>query len=192
MDNLVNQSFFKLAKLLSLLIIISLLVSCGFHFRGNTPVRKELRTLYIQSNMPFGQFEQVLRDTLADYKVKVATNKKQAPIILNIIDAHLNRTAGAISSNLQLRQYTLSYVATYQILSPAGAVIIPTQSVSATATFTADTNQMITSSNNVTDQYLPGLQRDTIFRMLSRLFSDDSHTALQHYFQTSTSTKHEN
>jgi len=189
---LLKKFYLYCIKLLLLSVLVGLLSSCGFHLRGSTPIPKELKTLYIQSRTPFGQFEQVLRDTLTTYKVNIVTEAKQAPIILNIISANLNQTAGAVSTSLTLRQYTLTYTVTYQVLTPAGKVIIPTASVSSTASLTTDMNQMMSSSNNITDQYLPDLQRDAVSRMIYRLFSNNSRAALQQYFQGSTKPTHEN
>ena len=176
----------------SILFLIGLLANCGFHLRGSIPLPPQLETIYIQSDRPFGEFEQVLRQTLRTYKVNLATDVKQAPITLNIISAQLNQTAGAVSGNASMRQYTLNYIVTYNVLAKNGTIIIPTATVSSNTTFTSDMNKMMTSSSNTTAQYLPSLQRDAVSRMIDRLTSENSHTALQHYFQTSVPIQHEN
>lgn len=180
------QKILVMVKFLTLSLFIVTLSSCGFHLRGSIPLPKELETLYIQSNEPFGEFEQILRETLRTYKVNIVTNIKQAPIILNIVSAKLQQATGAVSGDLIMRQYTLSYVVTYQILARNGSIIIPTKTVSSKTTFTANMNQMMTSSKNTTAQYLPRLQHDITSRMLDQLTSDSSHAVLQQYFRRST------
>ncbi len=166
--------------LLSLLIVT--LTSCGFHLRGSTPLPKELETLYIESSEPYGDFEQILREVLRTYKVNIVKTAKQAPLTLNIIQAKLQQSTGAVSGDLTMRQYTLSYVVKYEVIARNGTILIPPETVQTNTTFTANMNQMMTSSNNTTAQYLPGLQRDAVSRMIYRLTSDNSHTVLQKYF----------
>ncbi len=175
-----------LTRCFLLLLGISLLNSCGFHLRGNTPVPKELQTLYLQSEKPFGSFEQVLRENLRTYKINVVDDSKQAPIALNIISAQPKLDTGAISSDSQMRQYTVSFAVQYQILSPSGQVIIATQSVnSSSTTFTVNINKTMLDSDSLIAQYLPNLQRDAVFRMMERLLANDSRAALTQYFQQS-------
>jgi LPS-assembly lipoprotein len=174
------QAVIKYLRLLLLLTMLSL-TGCGFHLRGHEEIPVVLQKIYIQSDTPFATFEQVLRDSLRSYNIQLVDTPSQANVILNITNVALNSIAGSVSSDLTLRQYTLNYQITYQVLSPKGKVILPTNVVISTTTFTSNMSQMMLSSKNSTEQYMTALQHDAVFRLMTQLLSTDSRERLQHY-----------
>ena len=172
------------AWLLSLLVcLIGLVSSCGFHLRGEEKIPIALQSIYIQSATPFGSFEQTLRDSLRSYNITLADTANAANTTLDIEQVNLSSIAGSVSANLSLRQYTLNYTITYRILTPKGQIILPTNTVTSTTTFTSNMAAMMLSSKNSTQQYMPELQRDAVFRIISQLLSMDSKQTLNAYSQ---------
>lgn len=160
------------------------LSACGFHLRGHEKIPTALEKVYIESQTPYGAFEQVLRDSLRSYNIQIVDTPAAANTILNLTSVKLNSVAGSVSSDLNLRQYTLNYVVSYQILSPQGKVLLPTNSVQSSTTFTSNMSQMMLSSKNSTQQYMPELQHDAVFRVIMQLLSTDSKLTLKQYMQT--------
>lgn len=175
-----------------LFTFITLLTACGFHLRGEEKLPGALQVVYIQSDTPYGSFEQTLRDSLRSYNIKLVDTPQQAKTILNIMKVNLASVAGSVSANLSLRQYTLNYTITYNVLTPNSKIILSTNSVTATTTFTSDMAAMMLSSKNSTQQYMPELQRDAVFRIMSQLLSSNSRATLDTYSRTGRIPKHEN
>ena len=165
-----------------LFCLVSLLSSCGFHLRGEEKIPTALQTLYLQSTTPFGSFEQALRDSLRSYNITFTDTPETANTILDIEHVDLASVAGSVSANLSLRQYTLSYTVTYRILTPKGTVILPTNAVTSSTTFTSNMAAMMLSSKNSTQQYMPQLQRDAVFRIISQLLSKDGRNTFKRLF----------
>jgi LPS-assembly lipoprotein len=176
-----TKSYFVYSLILSLCLALT---ACGFHLRGNEKLPAAIKVIYIQSSTPYGNFEQTLRESLLTYNIKIVDSPKDANVILNIASAGLSQAAGAVSATLTLRQYTLNYNVTYQILSPKGKAILPANTVSSTTSFTSSMSDMMLSSKNATAQYLPPLQRDAVFRIISQLLSNQSQQALNKYMQS--------
>lgn len=170
---------------ISLIALCLFLVACGFHLRGEEELPTALKVIYLQSKTPYGSFEQTLRDSLRSYGVALVDSPNQANTILNITQVQLTPVAGSVSADLDLRQYTLNYVVTYSVLSPKGEIIVPVNSVTASTTFTSKMSEMMLSSRNSTQQYMPSLQRDAVFRIISQLLSKDSQQELAAFSRSS-------
>lgn len=187
------MNFVKRALLLiTILCLFGMLGSCGFHLRGEEDIPVALQNIYLQSKTPFGSFEQTLRDSLRSYNITLTDTPDAAQTVLNIEHVSLSSVAGSVSANLSLRQYTLSYTVQYRILTPKGKVILPNNSVTSTTTFTSNMAAMMLSSKNSTQQYMPELQRDAVFRIISQLLSTDSRQTLKTFSQHNHLKAHEN
>lgn len=162
-------------------IIMISIVSCGFHLRGHVSIPPELKTLFLQSNTPYGDFEQTLRSRLRSYNIKLTDTAADAPLTLAILSTRWQQTPGAFSTNLTTRQFTLGLTVTYQVLSSTGTIVIPTNSVTATTAFTIDSSQLL-SSTDLGQQYHDNLQEDAASRLMSQLVSKNSRHAIDAYF----------
>jgi len=135
----------------------------------------------LQSNTPYGDFEQTLRTRLRSYNIKLTDTAADAPLTLAILSTNWQQTPGAFSTNLTTRQFTLSLTITYQVLSSTGTVVIPTNSVTSTTAFTIDSSQLL-SSTDLGQQYHDNLQQDAASRLMSQLVSNNNRHAIDAYF----------
>lgn len=176
----------RLVALTSLsFFLITTLTSCGFHLRG-TQSRAEdtpqaLRIIYLQSNSPYAQFENILRQNLRGYNIQTI-DEPDHHLILRIINYNLNQSTGSVSSNLQTRQYVVTFTVNFELLAPDGKVLLGPTSVTSMTTFTANLSQMLVATNNITQQYSLGLYNDAAFRLSSRLVAEDTRKAIAAYY----------
>ena len=166
---------------LTILLTLLILTSCGFHLRGHISIPPELKTLYLQSNTPYGDFEQTLRANLRSYNITLTDTAVKAPLTLAILNTAWQQTPGAFSTNLTTRQYTLTLTVSYQVLAHDGTVVIPTNSVTANTAFTIDSSQLL-SSTDLGQQYHDNLQQDAASRLMSQLTSTNNREAIDAYF----------
>lgn len=172
-------SFVPLAMAIGIIMIS--IASCGFHLRGHVSIPPELKTLFLQSNTPYGDFEQTLRSRLLSYNTKLTDTAADAPLTLAVLSTSWQQTPGAFSTNLTTRQFTLSLTITYQLLSSNGTVVIPANSVTSTTAFTIDSSQLL-SSTDLGQQYHDNLQQDAANRLMSQLVSKNNLHAIDAYF----------
>lgn len=177
---LVNLKYIRLFFVLVIALFVS---GCGFHLRGQEKIPTSLDNIYIQSTTPYGNFEQQLAKVLRTYHINVVDNLSDANVILNIVNSNLSQVAGAVSANLQTRQYTLTYSASFQLLDPSNKqVIVDNLSAYSTTNFIATLSQMAPSSN-VPNQYQQPLINDLVFRIINHLLSDQTQQSLDTYFK---------
>jgi LPS-assembly lipoprotein len=168
---------------LTITFLFLLISSCGFHLRGHVSIPPELKILYLQSKTPYADFEQTMRARLRSYDITLTDTAAEAPLTIEILSTNWQQTPGAFSTNLTTRQYTLTLVITYQLLSSKGIVVIPPNSVTATTAFTIDSSQLL-SSTDLGQQYHDNLQEDAASRVMSQLVSKNSRKAIDDYFAT--------
>ncbi len=171
------MSFFRLT---AIIIFCSLLAACGFHLRGTQPVPQAIRVMYLQSTQPYGPFEQILRQTLPGYGIRLTDDPTEAPLTLVILSAAALPVSGVATSTLQTQQYSLSYQVNFQVISQRGEIIIPNTAVVSTTTFTAGVTQML-SASTYTEQFLTGLEHDAAFRLVNRLIATNNLTLIEQY-----------
>jgi outer membrane lipopolysaccharide assembly protein LptE/RlpB len=169
--------------------------SCGFHLRGiggSLQIPPELKTLYLQSDAPYASFEQTLRSNLRANGITVLDEPNKNVLVLRIINYTQAQMAGSVSSNLQTRQYTLTYTVNFELLTSTGVTLLPSTSVSSITTFTANVSQMLMTANNISLQYVTSLENDATFRLLNRLLATDTKKTLADYFAKHPLPPHEN
>lgn len=90
-----------------------ILVSCGFHLRGYTPLPSELQVLYVQSDQPYSAFTQALEATLVSRGFVLVNSPEEADLTLEILKEERDDQIGAISASTETRQYLLYNTVTF-------------------------------------------------------------------------------
>jgi LPS-assembly lipoprotein len=165
-------------KIIFLLIICCSSVACGFRLRDESFIPPQLRTLYIQSNNPYGEFESTLKRTLRSLDVTLVPRPQAAPVTLQVQQTNLTYAPTSIGTSSQATVYNVTYTVVIALLDHTGAVLVPAQPISSTATMTLSANQVISNNNQL---YLLSqqLQRDIITRMISIFGSQQVTHALE-------------
>ena len=179
----------RVLNLIFIFFTIIVMTGCGFHLRGTKNheqnIPEHLQVLYLQSSAPYAAFEQALRQNLRGYNISVINDPNPNTIVLDIINYKLTQTAGSVSSNLQTRQYVLTFTVNFVLRAPSGAILLGPTSVASLTTFTADLSQMLITTNGISEQYTANLYNDAAFRLSNRLLADDSRSAVAAYYSQS-------
>jgi LPS-assembly lipoprotein len=165
---------------LKLFLIASLLLSltaCGFHLRGHEPLPPQLRTLYLESSDPYGEFTKQLQQVFRSIGVTLVQTSQAAPVTLQILSESTGQQFAGQGVSGLVTTYVLSANATYQLLDAHGGVVQAPQTVTTTRNYTVNSNQVL-GDLNVQSGLQDDMQRDLINQLLNRLRSRGTARAL--------------
>lgn len=159
----------RLYHFFCMLIILLTLNGCGFQLRGYRANQTlPFHTLYLQSNSPYTNFTQALRQTLNSYGVN--TRVSSAPLTLQILSQNFSRTITSLGNAGQTTTYLLSYSVFFQLIDTQDHILLPSQQILATRNFSITSNQLggdLNTQNDLQDD----MQRDVIQQLITRLAS---------------------
>jgi LPS-assembly lipoprotein len=152
---------------IGLALLILSVTACAFKLR-QTQLPRALQALYLQTDVVYGPFESMLRQSLLSSGVTLVATPAQAPVTLHIfkpIETNTNTTVGA--SN-QTRVYIITYSVSFELKDATGKVLLGGQTVTTSRTLRLSANQLLETNN-----HLPLLQQDMrreiIYQMFYRL-----------------------
>ena len=108
----------KVQRLFSLFLVLSLLSSCGFRFRGDYLLPPELQTLYVSSVDTYGELSRILKRHLKLNKVTVVSSFTTEYPELHLLNDNLSRRNLSVFPNGQVAEYELIYSVNYQLRFP--------------------------------------------------------------------------
>lgn len=164
-------------KLAFLLFICCCIASCNFHLRGSTPLPPQLKTLFIQSDDPYGQLTLELKQILRSADVTLVNTAEQAPYTLKIFEENYNSTVLSESASSETKQYVLHYSLKYQLATKSGTVIYGPSQLNEERNYTVNENQVL-SIDTQQATLKQEMQNDMVFRMLTQLSSAQARSAL--------------
>jgi|GEM_PF-2140660 len=124
-----------------LFIVFLSLVGCGFKLRGTEPL--SLQQVFLQTEGVEPLLETELSTALQNHGVNVVTSPTQSRYIIKLYHTSLEQTLTSTSTDMQVRNYIITYGLQYQILRPDGQAITPIQRLSLTRSYTANTTQIL-------------------------------------------------
>lgn len=106
---------FRFKRLVTIVTLISLISSCGFHLRGDYFLSDELQTLYVSSSDIHGELTRLVKQHLTHNQVKVLKQKNANVPELRIMPDKLDRRTLSVFENGQVAEYELIYAVHYQL-----------------------------------------------------------------------------
>lgn len=88
-------------------LMLSMLTACGWHLRGVTPLPKEYRVLFLQSQAG-NSFDQQLILQLEFNDVLLTQTAADAPAILQVNKVEIDKRTLSVSSSGQISEYELN------------------------------------------------------------------------------------
>lgn len=165
-------------KFLISLFLLMTLSACGFHLRGDSHLPPELHALHLQTNTK-SDFTKELSSKLNTSGVHLTQTAKEAPLVLHVIDESVNRQLNSISSNAQLRYYTLAYSVHYQLLDKHNRQIIAPQVLTTSRHYSVNPHQLL-GSQNEENTLIKEMQEELVSLLMNRLNAESVRTALHH------------
>ena len=154
------------------LIITLCLTSCGFQLRGAAPLSPPLKRMYIKTVDPYGQLTHNLRDYLTLSGVELTDTPQAASTVLQIISETPSQQLLSVNASQQTRQYNLILSVTFEITTPAGAVLMPPTTLSESRTFTTLSDQILGGTNEENTLYQQ-MRLAIVYDIMNRLSSKD-------------------
>lgn len=153
-------------RVAAILLILST-TACGFHLRCQNVLSPAFRCLAIDSKTPYGEFESILRQTLALLGVR-AICKGQAPYTLHIIQTALLNDVPTIGGSNQDRVYVYYYQVTFELLKGNCEVVIPRQCLTTSKSLIINAGRALESTNQL-DILLREMRREIAHMIVNKL-----------------------
>lgn len=134
--------------LLPCTIIISLLLgSCGFQLASQKQIPKQLHTLHIQSNNPYGNFSKQIVQALKLRNIHIVRNASDAPYTFKITTYPLSILQTSQGTDQLTREFTLTLTAGFSIISNRNHKIISNFNLAAAQSITVFSGQLLSNSD---------------------------------------------
>jgi LPS-assembly lipoprotein len=154
-------------RLIAWTLTLSLLVGCGWHLRGVTPLPDGYRVLYIQGGS--NDIRQTLRQQLEFNGAIITASAADAPVQLIIEDYDIEKRTLSINSNGQVAEYELNAILSASIVRTLSEDK-RSLAVNARRTLANDVNNVVATQQEET-QTRDDLKTDLITRLIRRLQS---------------------
>lgn len=165
-------------RLIVILLSTLLLSSCGFHPRRAADIPAQLRTLYIQTKMPYSEFITRLKDMLQALDIRLTKYSNQAPYTLEIDSIHFQQSNPAITTTSLAVTITYSLSIKVSLTSKSGKKIISERALSASRSLSQNPSQVYTPGTATLAKQ--ELRRDVISQLFYLLTSNETKNALDH------------
>jgi len=153
------------------LLLLSLLVSCGFHLRGSANLPDSLKSLFVQGIDIRQGLGLELKRGLMRNGVTVLAQYKQGGAVLTVMDNHFERRVLSVGADAKVSEYELYGTMTYKVSNSYGVEVSPAQKIEARRDYQFDQNQILAADE---EERLLRVQLDqqlvqTLLRRLSVL-----------------------
>lgn len=134
-------------KKVCLLVSILLLVSCGFHLRGNTQVPTELKTVVLMPDEPYTPQQRAIRtlfraNDIHLYEATDVGNGASSYYQIELLDAAVTRDVIIIGTDAQAKQEQIIIAQRYRIVPPHEQPM-PAQIISVQRILNVDQNRVL-------------------------------------------------
>lgn len=168
-----KKAFMKPVSLLCRIAIAAtaiLLVSCGFHLRGNYDF--PFSTLYINFPANSHTASVLKRQIQGMNATRIVNNPQEAEVILSAISEKNRREILTYNVQGRVREYSLHYDLEYMIKTAQGKVLLAPTKTTLRRTMTYDDSEALSKENEAILLY-KDMQSDMAQRLLRRLASID-------------------
>lgn len=148
------------------ILALTMLSACGWHLRGVTPLPKEYRVLFLQSQGG-SSFDQQLKLQLEFNNVLLTETAEDAPAILQVDSVEIERRTLSVSSTGQVSEFELNGRLNARLLHLTRDSELNIQ-VKARRSFTNDTNNVVGTAGEETKQKSE-LEKELVRKLMRRL-----------------------
>lgn len=153
-----------------IVLVMILLVGCGFKPRSQSTLPPQLHTIYVQTGEHSGQFDNTFKKSLKAMGITVLDKVDAEHLVLSLSPTTFTSDNASIGSSIQARVYNLIFTVSFQITNSQGKPIIDTQTITITKGLTLSPNEVFSASNQV-DMEKQSMQQEAIIRIFNILSS---------------------
>jgi LPS-assembly lipoprotein len=121
-------------------LLIGLLSACGFHMRGNADLA--FKSLYIK-NSGGGTIYSELKKTLKSNGIVLTANREEADMELELMSESYGKTILSLSGGGKVKEYQLTYLATFRTRAKGEELWGSPQSVEANRDYSFDDSVLL-------------------------------------------------
>lgn len=157
-----------------ILLVLTLVASCGFQLRGTETSPAWLKKgVAVVPDKSTHDWKNLLKGPLEASHIRVIDNPKKAPYWLIIKKEELKRNIVSVSSSTTPRQYQLIYTVWFSLQTNKGHVILPATSVFVTRPLTIN-NDRVLGSRNEGEKLKTEMKRDAALKIIEFLYQQES------------------
>ena len=161
-----------LFRRLGLFWLCAALTGCGFHLRGQVTVPKVMQSTYIDTQSPYTEMSRAISVELLSSGVKLAPQRDSAGAVLKLLGHRSDRRILSVGSSGKATEYELFEEVTFALESPAGEVLLTSQTLRMTRDFVFDESQLlgkVEEAQGIRNQMQHALARQILTRIQTSL-----------------------
>ncbi|MGI9142142.1 MAG: LPS assembly lipoprotein LptE [Fluviibacter sp.] len=162
-----------LNRLLLSVLMLAIVVGCGFKLRGAISVNLPFKTVYVSGVPDTSPFAQVLKAQLRANGIGVVPDeyKDRAEVILRVLGDQQTKAVLAINPSGLAREYRLSYRLGFKVESGSGIELYPATTIDLTRdiSFNPQTAQEVLSKEQEDATLIRDMQNDAAIQVMQRL-----------------------
>lgn len=160
-------------RLLLSMLMLAIVVGCGFKLRGAISVNLPFKTVYVSGVPDTSPFAQVLKAQLRANGIGVVPDeyKDRAEVILRVLGDQQMKTVLAINPSGLAREYRLSYRLGFKVESGSGIELYPATTIDLQRdiSFNPQTAQEVLSKEQEDAMLIRDMQNDAAIQVMQRL-----------------------
>ena len=164
-------------KIFIIIAMCLLLTSCGFQLRKSFNLSPKLENTYVASDTTYNELANRLRRQLISAGNKLSNNTTDASSIINLNNIQKTQSNTGLDGNQTTQIISLTESVNFNVTTPAGVILVPTQTVSATRLLTAQSSSIISDVDQENVMY-QAIERELVEDILDRLASKNTTEAL--------------
>lgn len=165
--------FTALNRLLLTMLMLAIVVGCGFKLRGAISVDLPFKTVYVSGVPDTSPFSQVLKAQLRANGIGVVPEeyKDRAEVILRVLGDQQAKSVLAVNPNGLAREYRLNYRLGFKVDSGSGIELYPATTIelSRDISFNPQTAQEVLSKEQEDALLIRDMQNDAAIQVMQRL-----------------------
>jgi LPS-assembly lipoprotein len=162
-----------LNRLLLSVLMLAIVVGCGFKLRGAISVNLPFKTVYVSGVPDTSPFAQVLKAQLRANGIGVVPDeyKDRAEVFLRVLGDQQMKTVLAVNPSGLAREYRLSYRLGFKVESGSGIELYPATTIDLTRdiSFNPQTAQEVLSKEQEDAALIRDMQNDAAIQVMQRL-----------------------
>lgn len=147
-----------------------LVVGCGFHLQGRTPLPQSIRSAYVQATDEQSDFVQSLHKSLLRSGARPAERKEAASAVVHILKDEVTRRVLSVSAFNRPNEYEVTYTVRFAVSAGDQELLAP-QEISATRSYSFDERLLLAKEHEeeILRQAMAHDLADIVMRQLSSL-----------------------
>ncbi|NQD36627.1 hypothetical protein HPT27_06290 [Permianibacter sp. IMCC34836] len=157
----------RLAGVLITTLMLASVGGCGFHLRGVQPGVAGLQ-VYIDSKTPYGEFEQVLADSVRQADMTISSSAIDAGMVVQLRDERMTRRVQTVNTTGRAADYELILTVEYALAAPNAVTDSETRKLDSRREYNFDNAELLGKAEEEA-LLVQEMRRDIAARLLRQI-----------------------